>query len=272
MDTKLQPVLSAGAEPREVYQALTEYQHAEDFKRLDFIVKQVQSLQKPDVTIMDIGCGNGNIARVLGGFGYSVLGVDIDPESIAEARKRNAFPNVRFEQMDAESLPTAGEFDVLVCSEVLEHLDVPGSLVETAYRLLKPGGRLIVTVPNGHGPREVLMTKPMQWINKKGYGDWLVTVKRSLGYANATSQSSNPDLTHIQFFSRTSLEALLKKHGFRPVTFAKANFIDRVFPYSLLANRLYPLQRLDCRLADLLPTNCASGFYTCWQKPVSPLY
>jgi len=267
MTTQIHPTCQTPPpDRRQVYRTFTDYQHAEDFKRLDFIVRQIQSRRKPGLRVMDIGCGNGDVTRVLGSLGFRVLGVDIDPASVAEAERRNPFPHVRYELMNAEALPRAGQYDVLVCSEVLEHLDMPDNLLEMAYRLLKPGGLLIVTVPNGYGPREMLMTKPMQWLTRNGFGQRLAALKRALGYTNVSVQSSNPNLTHLQFFSRFSLEHLLNEHGFQPVAFGRGNFIDRVFPYSLLANRFQALQRFDCWLSDWLPTGCASGFYTVWER------
>lgn len=248
------------------YQSVTEYERAEDFKRLKFIVDHINTLGPAPLRILDVGCGNGNIAFALGSLGHEVVGVDIDEESIRLAQQRNRFDHVRFQQTDVASLSIIDKFDALVCSEILEHLPDPGAMVASAHQLLRPGGLLIVTVPNGYGPRELLMTRPMQWMHRRGLNPVLHSVKRGLGYADATLQSSNPDLTHLQFFSRRSLYKLLTAKGFDLQTFGKSDFINSVFPYSMLTRRIARLQRLDCQMADWVPAPLASGFYTAWTK------
>lgn len=248
------------------YYQHTVYQHVEDFKRLDFIVAQTSKHPVAGTKVLDIGCGNGNIALALGSLGYNVTGIDVDETSVQTASAQNKFPNVTFKVSDANSFSINDEYDVVICSEVLEHLTTPSELVQSAYRILKPGGTMIVTVPNGFGPRETIMTKPMQWLMKRGFGKQLQRIKRFFGYANATEQSSNPDLTHTQFFSRKSLTKMMTGAGFKPLSFAKADFFDRIFPFSMLANRIKALQKLDCAVADILPAACTCGFYTSWKK------
>lgn len=248
------------------YHKHTQYTRVEEFKRLDFIVGEVQKNVKPGAKILDIGCGNGNLSIALGSLGYNVKGIEIDEASVQNARKHNTFPNVEFAVADANKFTLNDEFDLIVCTEVLEHLTNPKELVASAYRLLKPEGIFIVTVPNGYGPREALMTKPMQWMMRKGYGNTLVKIKRLFGYKHATMQSSNPDLTHIQFFTRTSLNKLLMDAGFKPMGFGKADFLEVVFPFSLVANRVKFIQKIDCAVSDVLPAGLTNGFYTSWKK------
>lgn len=248
------------------YYKYTVYQHVEDFKRLDFIVDQTSQFEKEKSKVLDIGCGNGNIALALGSLGFNVKGIDIDETSVETANKINTFDNVVFEVADANKFTINDEFDVVICSEVLEHLPTPEELVHSSFKILKPGGIMIVTVPNGHGPRETLMTKPMQWMMRKGYTEQLVKTKKAFGYANATEQSSNPDLTHIQFFTRKTLTEMMQGAGFSNHAFAKADFVDRIFPYSIIANRSKALQKLDCDVANVLPAACTCGFYTSWKK------
>lgn len=248
------------------YHKHTNYTKVEEFKRLDFIVGEVQKNVAPGAKLLDIGCGNGNLSIVLGSLGYNVKGIDVDDTSVKTANERNTFPNVSFEVADANKFSMNDEFDLIVCTEVLEHLEVPGELVQSAYRILKPGGTMIVTVPNGYGPRESLMTKPMQWMMRKGYSKTLVNIKKAFGYKHATEQSSNPDLTHLQFFTRRSLNSMMEKVGFKKMAFGKGDFLEFVFPFSLLTNRIKALQRLDCAVANYLPAGFTNCFYTSWKK------
>ena len=64
--------------------------------------------------------------------------------------------NLSFKVSNARAIHSVGElFGALICSEVLEHLDDPESVVSKAYSVLKLGGVLIATVPNGYGPWEL---------------------------------------------------------------------------------------------------------------------
>lgn len=252
---------------QQAYSRYTTYQDAEDFKRLDFIVSSVKDLKKKDAYVLDIGCGNGNISLALGALGYNVLGIDIDETSIRNATALNTFDNVRFDVSDANAFSIDDNFDAIVCSEVLEHLDRPWELVKSIYRILKPGGILVATVPNGQGPREIFVTRPMLWLHDKDLAKPVESLKKLLGYSNTTLQSANEDLTHTQFFSVNSFRKLIETAGFVQNRWGSSNFISRIFPYSILTRKSYALQKLDCAMADFIPKQLASGFFTAWRKP-----
>lgn len=247
------------------YQQYTNYKNLEDFKRLSFIVDTIAKSSKTG-KILDIGCGNGNISFALGSLGYDVLGVDISKESIAMANQQNQLSNVHFKVLDADHDNLEEDFDFIVCSEVLEHLNFPEQLVKTCFNKLSKNGVLIATVPNGYGPRELLVTQPVQWLIKNGMEKRIYQIKKLLGYSNATLQSSNPDLTHIQFFSVRAFRKMLNASRFKNASWKNSDFIENVFPYSIIAKRVKFLQRLDCWIADLLPRQLSSGFYTSWKK------
>ncbi len=250
------------------HHAYTTYKDAEDLKRLDFIAYSIKNLGIPNAKVLDIGCGNGNISMALGSLGFNVTGVDIDEASINTANEKNTFKNITFKIIDANSFSINDEFDAIVCSEVLEHLDTPSELVESIYRILKPGGVLVATVPNGYGPREVIITKPMQWLHKNKFDGPILFIKKLMGYSNTTRQSSNPDLTHTQFFSVSAIQNLMKTKGFVLKNFNNADFVERIFPYSFLTRRIHFLQQLDCFIANYIPKYFTSGFYTSWVKPI----
>lgn len=178
-------------------------------------------------------------------------------------------PNVQFELMDAESLCIDRQlFDVIICSEVLEHLHHPEILLSQLYRLLKKDGILIITVPNGRGPRELLVTRPILYFRNRQGRIWntIQFLKRSLGYQGVTVQSAADNLDHVQFFTRNRLIRIAEQNGFVITRWAKSNFIEDVFPFSFLTKRIPYLQKLDCRLADVLPFACTGGFMMVWKK------
>ncbi len=96
---------------------------------------------------LDVGCGDGRTSGLwLRGHGCSYLGVDISEHAVEEARALG----LQAQRIDdAASLPVPqGAYDVVVSVEVLEHLFLPLDALTEMARVLRPGGVLIVTVPN----------------------------------------------------------------------------------------------------------------------------
>ncbi|HEX2608527.1 MAG TPA: methyltransferase domain-containing protein [Flavisolibacter sp.] len=246
-----------------------EFERISDIKRLDFIADVLHKTLPKDATVLDVGCGNGIISRSLGRKGFKVLGIDISEKTIEKAKALNDLPNVDFQVMSAEQLAVSNEkYHAVVCSEVLEHLNEPHKLLLVLHQSLKEDGVLIVTVPNGKGPRELFVTKPVQNLQQKNNWIWksLQQFKKLLGYKGTTVQSSADDLTHIQFFTKKSLENLARQTKFNIVRFGKTNFIEDVFPFSIFTKRIKFLQKVDCAIADRLPYSLNGGFVTVWKK------
>ncbi len=242
----------------------TEFTEVVDIKRLNFISDIIQEYCKPGARILDIGCGNGNIARGIGSLGYNVTGIDFSNSAINYAQSKNKLPNVTFAVRSAEEVTMQENYDAIICSEVLEHLHQPSSLVQTIARILRPGGVLVATVPNGTGPREMLVTRPVQAMNKTWMGKVIAESKKMMGYANSTVQSHSEDLTHVQFFTRTEISGLIASEGFELLKFRHSNSIEKVFPYSMLTRHIKSLSKLDNAMADYLPSMFSSGFNTAW--------
>jgi SAM-dependent methyltransferase len=101
--------------------------------------------------VLDAACGEGYGTALLGTAAASVLGIDIDLATIAQAQKYAQPPRVRFLATACTGLPLpSAVFDVVVCFETIEHLDVdeqPDMLSEFA-RVLTPDGMLIISSPN----------------------------------------------------------------------------------------------------------------------------
>jgi len=246
-----------------------EFERVADEKRLNFIIETLHDKLPPRSVVLDVGCGNGVISRNLGKHGYNVYGIDISEKTIEKARKLNTLPNVNFDVLSAEQLVASGKkYNAIICSEVLEHLNDPGSLLRVLNESLYDDGVLIVTVPNGKGPREMFVTRPVIAMQKKNSLVWRAVkkLKTLLGYKGTTVQSDAADLTHIQFFTKKSLEDLADKNKFRILKFGKTNFVEDVFPFSLLAKRIKFLQQLDCKIAEWLPYGCTGGFVSVWKK------
>jgi SAM-dependent methyltransferase len=106
----------------------------------------VRSLLPPpsgNASVLDVGCGWGAIASVLRPWGR-VLGVDRSEAACEEAERRG----VEVVRGSAESLPVeSGSMDIVLATDVLEHLDDDVAAARELQRVLKPGGLALVTVP-----------------------------------------------------------------------------------------------------------------------------
>jgi 2-polyprenyl-3-methyl-5-hydroxy-6-metoxy-1,4-benzoquinol methylase len=240
-----------------------------DIKRLQFIIETLKNKLPENAVVLDVGCGNGVISRSLGSYGFNVYGIDVSKKAIEKAKQLNSLTNVKFDLLSAEQLVAEGKkYNAVICSEVLEHLIEPEKLLNVLYQSLSDDGILIVTVPNGKGPREVFVTKPIIALQKKNNGIWhtIIKLKSLLGYKGTTIQSDASDLTHIQFFTKKTLDKLAADNDFKIVKFGKTNFIEDVFPFSLITKKISFLQKMDCAIAEFLPYSCTGGFVTVWQK------
>jgi 2-polyprenyl-3-methyl-5-hydroxy-6-metoxy-1,4-benzoquinol methylase len=145
------------------FQSLSKYERKVDLKKLKFIYDAVadyirESSDPGKLKILEIGCGDGSITMPLSAFGGSVTSFDIDDNLVAgvkkEIDKRN-IPNVDVSRENAYYFSRNDKFDIIVASEVLEHLDHPEKVVSNMKAHLVSGGYCIVTVPNGYGPWEI---------------------------------------------------------------------------------------------------------------------
>lgn len=106
----------------------------------------VSLIPKKSKRILDVGCGDGVLLSLIGRKSQAILyGIDPDPVSLTAARQK---VKAKFVLGKAEKLPFKNNlFDVVVATEIIEHLSHPAKLLAEARRVLKSGGRLIVTSP-----------------------------------------------------------------------------------------------------------------------------
>lgn len=99
--------------------------------------------------VADFGCGRGWLSHKLSDFGR-VSGFDVSEKAIENARQ--CFPGLDFICLDAsEAIPEefAGTFDLVVSSEVIEHIQDQLSYLKNIFTLLRPGGHFLISTPNG---------------------------------------------------------------------------------------------------------------------------
>ena len=131
-------------------EALTEY-YTED--RLTFYSAVSDETQKMGVLlknkdILDLGCGTGHMLSALRGWSQprSTSGCDFSDAAMQHSRKH--FPQHRFFTHDIyNALPES--YDVIICTEVLEHLERPFLAIRNMLTATRSGGAIVLTVPNG---------------------------------------------------------------------------------------------------------------------------
>lgn len=150
-------------------------------------------------SICDLGCGNGHIAGRLATLGYNVTGIDASQSGIRIAER--TYPSVKFvESMidgELEQLNLSG-FDLVISSDVIEHMYRPSDLVAAAFSILKPGGHLLLGTP---------------------YHGYLKNLALAVSGRMDSHFSALHDGGHIKFFSVKTLTQLLIAHSFEDLRF-----------------------------------------------------
>ncbi len=146
------------------------------------------------VRILDIGCGNGSLTFFLAQQGYQVVGLEASESGIRYARQK--FNNCEFivgSVYDAVPQNLENSFDIVLSTEVIEHLYYPKELARYASKCLKPDGRFILTTPY-HGYWKNLLLAISGKMERHFTVLW--------------------DGGHIKFFSVNTLSNLLRSEGF----------------------------------------------------------
>lgn len=185
--------------------------HAINPARLAFIVEEVKRWRGGQGTafrpldglnVIDIGCGGGILSEPLTRLGAAVTGIDPVEESagVARAHAQGAGLSINYRTATAEDIAREGlTFDVVVASEVIEHVADLGSFLGTCRSLCKPGGLLILSTLNR---------------TAKSYGLAIFAAERVLGLV--------PPGTHDwkKFIKPEELEAALERAGFQRLSFS----------------------------------------------------
>ncbi len=164
-------------ETSETYKRLLDA-HDEDYLR--HYVELVICHAPPQSKILDLGCGNGISARLLNQADFEVVGTDISPLFLAEAQEWEN-PRLRYHVCDVMELPFESEsFDVICSNELIEHLpDVETALTEM-IRVVRKGGRIVLSGPNLCSPLIPLFDWLSLMSGKSGRPVWGETKQQAL--------------------------------------------------------------------------------------------
>jgi ubiquinone/menaquinone biosynthesis C-methylase UbiE len=148
--------------------------------------------------VLDVGCGEGAFCAQLEAAGAHPVGVDVAERALVRARERH--PGLRFEPVGPRGrLPFAdSEFDVVWASEVIEHVADTARWLSELRRVLRSGGRLLVTTP------------------------YHARVRTAVVALTALESHFDPLGQHLRFYSRRSLRSLLDGFGFEDIRISAA--------------------------------------------------
>ena len=117
--------------------------------RLEWINARVPLAGKK---IIDIGCGGGILTESMARRGASVTGIDLSEKAlqVADLHSLESGVQVRYELISAEDMAAreAGQYDIVTCMEMLEHVPDPAAIVQACARLVKPGGHVFFSTLN----------------------------------------------------------------------------------------------------------------------------
>ena len=168
---------------REFYETSETYKGllaAHDEVYLQHYVELVIRYAPSGSKILDLGCGNGISARLLNQAGFDVVGTDISPLFLEEARSWEN-PTLRYQVCDVLELPFDNDaFDVICSNELIEHLPDVETALQEMIRVVRKGGKVVLSGPNLCSP----LTPLLDWVRlmsgKSGRPVWGETKRQAL--------------------------------------------------------------------------------------------
>lgn len=245
---ELQSFLSAG-----------HYTDPVDLKKLRFIFAAVERYAAGskknlgELNVLEVACGVGGITLPLASLGCRVRAFDADEtdvESLRRGVESRGYKNATVTVDDAFEFDDGEQYDIVVASEIFEHVLDPRRLTGVITRRMSPGSHLIVTTPNGYGPWE--LKNSVDPFRAARRWNWLRRLTGREDYVAGAGRD------HCQKFTKGRLEGMLSEHSLELIDFTKSDFI---FTIVRALRRHAFWGKLDARLADALPHWMASGWF-----------
>lgn len=249
----------------------SDYTRPVDIKKLHFIYSALadySALRKKSfeqMRVLDIGCGNGYITFPLVSLGCKVRAFDVDPgvvENITGRIHSEGIRNLSVSVEDGRYFDDDQLYDIVIVSEVFEHVPDPFLLASGAAKRLAPGGYLIASIPNGYGPWEIkrikLRLNPRLYVRR---WHWLRRLFHKPEYRWSGAG-------HCYYFTRGRFVGMLSKLSLNPIAFGRSDSILGIFGWLSTKSRIsYWVNDIDCRVADVLPYWLASNWYFVFEHP-----
>jgi ubiquinone/menaquinone biosynthesis C-methylase UbiE len=127
--------------------------------------------------VLNLGTGEGDYDRMLAAYAVDMVGCDVNEDDIRYAAEMNKdVANLRYETNNALDLTyPAGNFDLVVSSEVLEHVGDPATMIKEIHRVLAPGGWAVLTFPSREFPFTYdPINRIWQWIRRPDSNERLI--------------------------------------------------------------------------------------------------
>jgi len=218
-------------------------------------------------SVLDFGAGTGTnltipLAQTFPATRF--LGVDNDRASVDYANSVNTAENLSFAMI--EEAPLHGPYDMVIASEVIEHVDEPGALLLHLRDMLAPGGKLILTMPNGYGPFEMTaFAESLLYVT--GIHGLLHRVAGML-LGRKVSRPTKADTLavspHVNFFSYGRIRGLVRSSNFDILEYRPRTFVCGLGFHQILFTE--SARRWNARVADSLPPQANSGWMFVLEK------
>jgi 2-polyprenyl-3-methyl-5-hydroxy-6-metoxy-1,4-benzoquinol methylase len=245
--------------------------HTKKVHLLRRALSALRSRRGRGLRILDVGCGNGYaVTRFLAHPADRVLGIDMHEPSIRYAKQHFEEPGLEFQVQRVEKLSSQDRlFDVVVFADILEHVEQPEELLQSALHLLEPDGRVLVTIPNGYGPFEVESAFSRQTIGKALLRliDLAVALINKFILRGFWSKIATPpalpynlESEHIQFFTRKAFLKIAQNAGFTVVSSHNLSLFSGPFTNYFFA----PFESFchwNSRIAERLPSAWVSAWF-----------
>lgn len=203
-------------------------------KRINWICKNVIG-----DTILDVGCSQGITSVLLAKEGKNVIGIDSELSRIEYAeedkKKEGLKDNPVFVCSDFLAYDFQSEFDTIIMGELLEHVFAPKLFLDKAKSLLKPDGRLIVTVPFGINPfsdhkRTYYFSELFNQINERIFVSDIAFIERWIGFIADISNKKTDVILDGSFIEKL-------ENAFFAVDSSKQESIDKVLDWHKNSNQ-----------------------------------
>ena len=252
---------------RKFYETSQTYKHlldAHDENYLRHYVDFVIRFAPKDSKILDLGCGNGISSRLLHQANFDVVGTDISPLFLQDARNWESLhdgPKLRYQVCDVLELPFEDEsYDVICSNELIEHLPDVETALKEMVRVVRQDGRVLLSGPNLCSPFTSLLDWTRLMCGKSGRPVWGETKQQAWQQFRQNCRQyfrkrfyakepcfiyRNPDLQEnaiggdadsAYLANPIDLAQFFKQNGFRIVKKAfgfgiKGRIVANVFPY-----------------------------------------